>query len=323
MANISEIARLANVSRSTVSRVLNNQPYVKESKRQAVLDVINMLKYVPNRNAINLSKGRTNIIGVMIPMINHPFFNTLMSGIGEACSRFNLSLLVNQTGNLVEKEQTSFDQLRYKQIDGLIIASSMSSLDKINEVYTHGPIVSCERSEGSHPQIVINHSKGLEIMISHLIEQNHKNIALCIGNPDSGVGKNRKKAFYDLIAEKNINHVQEWYFDKKYTFEDGQSVMDELYQLEHKPSAIIVGNDYVAAGIIHQAKVLSVDVPNTLAVTGFDNHSISEALQITTIHQPIHQLGVSAVETIYKLINHQEVIAKESLPIELVTRKST
>jgi len=256
-------------------------------------------------------------------VINHPFFNTLMSGIGEACSRFNFSLLVNQTGNSMEKEQTSFEQLRDKQIDGLILASSMSSLETINEVYAHGPIVSCEWSEGTHAQIYIDHSKGLEMVMKHLIEKNHKHIALCIGNPDSGVGKNRKKAFYDLIAEKDINHLQDWYFDKKYTFEDGQSVMNELHQLEHKPSAIIVGNDYVAAGIIHQAKALSVDVPNTLAVTGFDNHSISEALQITTIHQPIHQLGVNAVETIYKLINHQEVIGKESLPIELVTRKST
>ncbi|WP_214770693.1 LacI family DNA-binding transcriptional regulator [Exiguobacterium sp. s133] len=139
MANITEIARLAKVSRSTVSRVLNDHPYVTSQKKEAVLEAIRSLDYVPNRNAINLSKGKTNIIGVMVPQINHPFFNNLISGMGEACSRLNLSLLVNPTNNDFEKEKVSFDQLRYKQIDGLVIASTVSSAEFLAEVNRHGP----------------------------------------------------------------------------------------------------------------------------------------------------------------------------------------
>jgi len=112
MANITEIARLAKVSRSTVSRVLNDHPYVTQQKKDAVLEAIRLLDYVPNRNAINLSKGKTNIIGIMVPQINHPFFNHLISGMGEICSELNLSLLVNQTNNDLEREKISFDQLR-------------------------------------------------------------------------------------------------------------------------------------------------------------------------------------------------------------------
>ncbi|OAN10120.1 LacI family DNA-binding transcriptional regulator [Exiguobacterium undae] len=323
MANITEIARQAKVSRSTVSRVLNDHPYVTVQKKEAVLEAIRSLDYVPNRNAINLSKGKTNIIGVMVPQINHPFFNNLISGMGEACSRLNLSLLVTPTNNDFEKEKVSFDQLRYKQIDGLVIASTVSSAEFLAEVNRHGPIVSCEWSEGSHSQVYIDHSNGIELIMNHLIERSYEKIALCLGNPDSGVGKSRKNAFYEFVDKSKIIHLKEWYFEKKYSFEDGRAVMNDLYGLSALPRAIVVGNDYVAAGIIHQAKLLNVKVPEDLAVTGFDNQSISEAMGITTIDQPIHQLGIEVIKTIDSLINGQHKNVGNTLPLQLISRQST
>ena len=323
MANITEIARLANVSRSTVSRVLNDHPYVTQQKKEAVLEAIRLLDYVPNRNAINLSKGKTNIIGVMVPQINHPFFNHLISGMGESCSELNLSLLVNQTNNDIDRERISFDQLRYKQIDGLVIASTVSSASDLSEISKYGPIVSCEWLEGDHAQVYIDHSNGIELVMNHLKERGYQRIALCLGNPDSGVGKSRKSAFYKFIRNNSFTHSKEWYFEKKYSFEDGKDVMNELYKLPSLPRAIVVGNDYVAAGIIHQARLLKVRVPEDLAVTGFDNQSIAEAMDITTIDQPIHQLGIEAVKMIDSLINCRHRIEEHTLCLQLVVRQST
>lgn len=323
MANITEIARLANVSRSTVSRVLNNHPYVAQPKKEAVLEAIRLLDYVPNRNAINLSKGKTNIVGVMVPQINHPFFNNLISGMGEICSELNLSLLVNQTNNDLEREKISFDQLRYKQIDGLVIASTVSSAVELSKISKYGPIVSCELSEGNHAQVYIDHSNGIELVMNHLKEGGYQSIALCLGNPDSGVGKSRKNAFYKFIYKSSFTHLKEWYFEKKYSFEDGKDVMNELYKLASFPRAIVVGNDYVAAGIIHQARLLNVRVPEDLAVTGFDNQSIAEAMNITTIDQPIHQLGIDAVKMVDNLINRRHEVEENKLRLKLVVRKST
>src|SRR4051812_35852129 len=99
MTNITEIARNANVSRTTVSRVLNNHPYVKPEKRKAILQAMKELNYVPNFNAVNLSKGKTNVLGVIVPKISHPFFSNLIEGISKECNKHNYSLLVHQTNN--------------------------------------------------------------------------------------------------------------------------------------------------------------------------------------------------------------------------------
>lgn len=112
MANITEIAKTAGVSRSTVSRVLNNQPYVVAEKRAAVLRAMEQLDYRPNQNAVHLSRGKTNVIGVMVPQINHPFFSQLIEGIGIACAEQNISMLIHQTFNDRQQEQLSFTQLR-------------------------------------------------------------------------------------------------------------------------------------------------------------------------------------------------------------------
>nr|WP_275265767.1 LacI family DNA-binding transcriptional regulator [Bacillus velezensis] len=128
MTNITEIAKKANVSRTTVSRVLNNHPYVKPEKRDAVLKAMKELNYVPNFNAINLSRGKTNVFGVIVPKINHPFFSKLIAGIGEECNKHNYSLLVHQSNNDPEQEMEFFNRLKYKLIDGLILGSCVSPI---------------------------------------------------------------------------------------------------------------------------------------------------------------------------------------------------
>ncbi|WP_029333518.1 LacI family DNA-binding transcriptional regulator [Exiguobacterium oxidotolerans] len=323
MANITEIAKTAGVSRSTVSRVLNNQPYVIAEKREAVLRAMKLLDYRPNQNAVHLSRGKTNVIGVMVPQINHPFFSQLIEGIGIACAEQNISMLIHQTFNDRQQEQLSFTQLRHKQIDGLIIGSSVSPPEVLERVRRDGPVVICEQREESLAQVAVDHQSGVLAVLSHLVEKGHSSLGLCLGNPASGVGLIRRHTFKAFVQEHGLLVSPDWYFEENYSFADGQKVMNQLLTLTDRPTAMIVGNDYVAAGIIHQAKQEGVKIPDMLAVTGFDNQAIAEAIGMTTVAQPIERLGKEAVQVLNQLIRGKEMPVSQPMPLELIVRGTT
>ncbi|WP_026833216.1 LacI family DNA-binding transcriptional regulator [Exiguobacterium undae] len=323
MANITEIAKTAGVSRSTVSRVLNNQPYVIAEKREAVLRAMKQLDYRPNQNAVHLSRGKTNVIGVMVPQINHPFFSQLIEGIGIACAERNISMLIHQTFNDREQEQQSFTQLRHKQIDGLIIGSSVSPSEVLERVCRDGPIVICEQREESLAQVSVDHQSGILAVLSHIVERGHTSLGLCLGNPVSGVGMIRRNTFDAFVQERDISVSPDWYFEENYSFADGKKVMNQLLMLTDRPTAIIVGNDYVAAGIIHQAKQEGIKIPEMLAVTGFDNQAIAEAMGMTTVAQPIERLGKEAVQVLDQLARGKGLPISQLMPLELIVRETT
>ncbi|MFD3450233.1 LacI family DNA-binding transcriptional regulator [Microbacteriaceae bacterium 4G12] len=324
MTNITEIAKKANVSRTTVSRVLNDHPYVKPEKRNAVLQAMKDLNYVPNFNAVNLSKGKTNIFGVLVPKMNHPFFSKLIEGISEECNKYNYSLLVQQSNNDPEQELAFFNRLKYKLVDGLIIGASISSCHILDEVSHFGKIVSCEASESKQiTNVHINHESGIQIAMSHLRDRGHQAIGLCIGNPKSGVGISRKKSFFHYQKEYGLKWRDDWYFDEQYTIEDGIQVAKALLGQSIRPTAMVVGSDYVAAGILYEAKNLGIQIPEDLAVIGFDNQPISKIVELTTIHQPIKELGKAATKVLYNLVNNIDNPINRSFEIELIPRKST
>ncbi|WP_214807962.1 LacI family DNA-binding transcriptional regulator [Exiguobacterium sp. s102] len=323
MANITEIAKEAGVSRSTVSRVLNNQPYVIAEKREAVLRAMKQLDYRPNQNAVHLSRGKTNVIGVMVPQINHPFFSQLIEGIGIACAEQNISMLIHQTFNDRKQEQLSFTQLRHKQIDGLIIGSSVSPPEVLERVRRDGPVVICEQREESLAQVAVDHQSGVLAVLSHLVERGHSSLGLCLGNPASGVGLIRRHAFEAFVQEHGLLVSPDWYFEENYSFADGQKVMNQLLTLTDRPTAMIVGNDHVAAGIIHQAKQEGIKIPDMLAVTGFDNQAIAEAMGMTTVAQPIERLGKEAVQLLDQLARGKELPVSQPMPLELIVRETT
>ncbi|MGM5472969.1 LacI family DNA-binding transcriptional regulator [Bacillus pumilus] len=324
MTNITEIAKIANVSRTTVSRVLNHHPYVKPEKRDAVLKAIKELNYVPNFNAINLSKGKTNVLGVIVPKINHPFFSKLIDGLGEECNKHNYSLLVHQTNNDLDQELDFFNRLKYKLIDGLILGSCISPPDTLDEISKFGKIVSCEASESKQvASIFINHESGIKMAIDHLRIQGHQSIGLCIGNPKSGVGISRKKSFFHFQKEYGLQWSDNWYFDEQYTIEDGIEIAKLFLNGSSRPTAMVVGSDYVAAGIIYEAKKQGLRIPEDLAVLGFDNQPISKIIELSTIHQPIKELGQTAANLLYNLINNKEVPNINKLELQFIKRKST
>jgi len=324
MANIREIAKLAGVSVSTVSRVLNDYPYVKEEKRRAVLEAMDQLNYKKNINAVHLAKGKTCIVGVMLPDVAHPYFSAMMEGVAEEALRFGYHLLLFQTNYDVHKELEALEMLRMKQMDGLIICSHMASIEAIEAYMEDGPIVLCEDVKDNHfLSVSINHYDAFLLGMNYLINKGHTKIGYCIGRPTGINSHIRKAAYEEALRAIDVQPNDEWRFEQCLHITDGKRVVEKLCSLHEKPTALLVTSDQVAAGIILWGKAYGVTIPNDLAIVSFDNHPIAEALGITTIELPLSLMGKKAFHMIYHCLKtgiYSE--QKEQLPVQLIERMS-
>ncbi|MGG2197131.1 MULTISPECIES: LacI family DNA-binding transcriptional regulator [Paenibacillus] len=310
MANIKHIAKLANVSISTVSRVLNNQPYVSEDKKKAIFDAIEQLEYTRNMNAIHLIKGKTNLVGVMMPFINHAYFSRLMEGISAEAFKENYQLILCQTNYELCNETAVLEMLKMKQIDGIIICSKSMPLEQIEPYTRYGPIVACEDvNQSPVSSVYLDHYTSFKYGINYLIEKGHQYIGLCLGRNSGANSQSRLKAYKDALHSINQPFREEWMFYQSYRIEDGVEVLNKLRTMEQRPTALLVTSDQVAAGIIMEARKNGIEVPNDLAIIGFDNQPIAEVFDLTTIDNQLMEMGSCAFRIV-----HDQIAKKKTEP---------
>ncbi len=317
MANIREIANLAGVSVSTVSRVLNNHPYVREEKRQVVHQAMEKLDYHRNLTAFHLSKGTTNLLGVVLPSIEIPYFSNIVEGIAEEGLKHDMQLVLIQTNYHVDKELEALELLRGNLIDGLIFTSRAASLKIVKEYTSHGPIILCEDSDQTElPSVSIPHEKAFQDGLDYLLARGHTDIAYTLGRRHGTNSHKRIKAYQATMDKINQPVREEWIFDKCLSIEDGARVMESWCQMIERPTAFLVTNDQVAAGMVLTAREKGIRIPEDLSILSFDNQQIAKALHISTIDIPIKQMGKKAVQFIQKT----EKKSKVSLPFQLIGR---
>lgn len=320
MANIKDIAKKAGVSVTTVSRVLNNHPYVSEEKREAVRRAIEETNYKRNLNAVHLSKGETFLIGVVIPFTNHPYFGLLVEGIANEAVKNNYKLVLFQTNYEVNREVEALKMLQHKQIDALIICSRSCGWKVIEEYIQYGPIVLCEDSRGRKvSSTFIDHYKSFFNALEYLHKNGHQKIGYCIGRKSGTNSKQREKAYKEFLKKINAPYVPHYIFDQCLKFEDGVKVVQQLTEMDDPPTALLVTSDIVAAGIITCCKEKGISIPEQLAIMGFDNQPIAKIMHITTLEIPLVEIGKklflqaidkeknSHVEIQVKLIERQTV----------------
>lgn len=329
MSTIEDVARLAGLSRTTVSRVINNHPYVSESKKRVVLEAMEELGYVPNSSARSLRNQKTEIIAVFIPRVLNPFFSQFIESLEIASSERNYQLIVCQTQYSKTKELKYLNLLKTKQVDGVILASLENDWSKIEPYMEYGPIVLCNEFEENAkvPMIRLDQAFGGYIATKHLIEQGHKHIAYCCGGHRSNVAKERERGFKQALAEAGLPFDENAAFRDAFNIEDGKRVFRELKELNEKPTAVFTGADEVAAGIISEARKHGWNVPDELAVVGFDNQAITELLDpmITTVHQPVGEMAKKAMDVMIDKINRKIYHSLEiyQFPLKLIVRDST
>jgi DNA-binding LacI/PurR family transcriptional regulator len=324
MVNIKEIARTAGVSIATVSRVLNHHPYVSAEKRNRVLEAVKQLNYTQNANAIHLVKGKTNTIGVILPFVNIPYYSTIVEGIAEEAIRFGYHLTLCQTNYDIKEELRVLNMLKQKQFDGIIICSREASWDLIEPYTNSGTIVACEEIQTqSMSSVHINHYEGFLLGMNHLLSKGHRRIGYCMARKNSYNSKNRERAYRNALTAAGEPVREQWMFHNCYSIEDGVNVVHAILNMKERPTALFAASDQVAAGIVTEAKRLGIAVPDELAVIGFDNHPIANALDITTIEQPCFEMGRHAFSLFHRHFTGQAAAHEHrELSFKLIERST-
>lgn len=243
MTNINDIAKMAGVSVSTVSRVLNNHKYVSEDKRAAVQRIIQETNYTPNKNAIDLIRGETRSIGVIIPYNNNQAFDQMLHGILNRSVEQDYSITVLPTKYNPDKERQYLSLLQSKLVDGIIITSRANAWDDIIPYTAFGSIVSCEYTE--HPEIgcaYINRYASYLEAFQLLQNKGHSQVAFTTARGlESYSTQHTIAAYREVFGEP----VKEYFFSGCNTFEDGYAAARQLLSSPAKPTAIYANGDEV------------------------------------------------------------------------------
>lgn len=330
MPTISDVAKLAGLSRATVSRVINNHPYVSEEKKNLVQEAMEHLGYIPNSHAQFLRKQKTNIIAVLVPKLTNPFFAYLVESLERQASKKGFQILICNTLYDKDREIAFLELLKKKQVDGIIMTTIENEWEKINAIPLNGPIIFCnEYVTGVNlPSIRLNNKEGGYIGTQHLIQRGHTKIGYCWGGDERSLSNDRWEGYRSALAANGLAIRKSWLFEKTFDIEDGRRVMNKIMLMEDKPTALFTGSDEVAAGIVSEAKKQGISVPDDIAVIGFDDQPIARVVepQLTTIRQPIDEIAEMTIKVMLELLEGREKNKEQliyELPLKLVVRGSS
>lgn len=299
MASIRDVARLAQVSPATVSRVMNGTANVDDEKKRRVLKAIEETGFVPNEVARSLFKRSAKLIGLIMPSIENPFFTQLAGAIERTADQHGYRLVLCNTGSSIEKEKAAIQMLVSMNADGIILTSSN---DEIRD-YTAKcsiPIIVTDRSFNGCGNLKIvhcDHYQGGRMAAEHLIDCGCKSIVCIKGQQEISSAKDRYDGYRDVCKEHGI---KEQTVDCAYDFEQGMKVTSELLDTYKDVDGIIACNDMVAISVYKILHKRGIRVPEEVQIIGFDDIALSKLMspELTTISQPIDEIGAKAAELI-------------------------
>lgn len=323
MATIKDVAERAGVTVTTVSRVMNNRGPISETTRKKIYAVMEELNYKPNELARALFRKKSNIIGLIVPNVSHPFFAELSRSIENYAYKKDYKILLCNSYDDIIKEKDYIDMLKRNQVDGIIMGSH--SLETSHYSTTDLPIVSIDRVISDKiPFVTSDNYHGGVLATNLLINKGCKKLAHISGPLNLNTPANKRyQAFIDITKEKNIEHmVIEVKLD---TFEGYKQKIIELFQEFPEIDGIFASSDIIAASVINVAYCLGKKIPENLKVIGYDDISTASLIvpSLTTVKQPIETMGELAVELLIKQITHTPVDMANILPISLVERMTT
>ena len=321
---IKDIARHSGVSRTTVSRVINNNGYVKEETREKIESAIRELNYSPSAIARSLTTKKTNTIGVVVPEINNPFFSEVIEGITEIADANGLNIFLCVTDNQIEKEMKALRLLKEQRIEGILITPcygnediykdyilTMESLD-IPIILMDGHI-----KYGNFSGACIDHIKGAFEGTEELIKEGHKRIAIITGDMRSSPAQERligyKKAheFYNLPIEEELIYYGD------YTHESASQLTKQLLEQhkEHMPSAVFVSGNMMVLGCIIALHEAGMKIPEDMSVIVFDKVEtlIIIGMDISYINGPTVELGRTGMNMLIETLKENKATGKREI----------
>jgi LacI family transcriptional regulator len=320
---IREIADLAGVSIATVSRVVNGRGDVSPETRDLVQRIVRERGYSANRSARGLSAGKTGLIGGTVPMVHYPYFSHVVAGVAEALYEQDMRLVLCPTYHEHEREVSLLELLMHGTTDGAVLVLPEESSDELEQLLNHGyrfvvvdPLVPLNERI---PAVSAAHTAGATQAMKHLLSLGHRRIGAITGPLAGKATGDRRRGYYAALAEAGIAPDPALEVEGNFEVSSGVTGAAQLLDLDDPPTAIFCFNDNMAIGALQVARARGIRTPEDLSLVGFDD--LDEAALVhpalTTIRQPLAEMGRLAVSLLMRLLDDQPI---EALHVELATR---
>ncbi len=301
---IHDVAKRAGVSKSLVSLVMQESPYVSDERRAAVLAAIDELGYRPNTMARSLVQQRSHLIGVMLSNLHNPFFADVVTGIEARALESGYRAFFNSGIRVPEREAIALETLLELQADGLILAGTLLDMKTVNQAGRSVPIVLITRATRSKDvdSVSGDDRAGARMAVDHLVSLGHTRIAHIDGGRGAGA-KRRRRGYEKAMQDHDLDPVVA---TGSYTEEGGVAGVRDLIGTGSNPTAIFAANDLAAIGCLQALSDAGRSVPDDVSLVGYDNAWLAglQHLSLTTIDQPREKIGSTAVELLIERLEH-------------------
>lgn len=322
---IRDVAKEANVSIATVSRVINKSGYVSESTKEIVLEVIRKLNYKPNEVARSFSSDKGKIIGLILPDITNHFFANVARGVEDLAEVNGYQVMFSNTDNNLISELNALEMFLKQNVGGIIICGSVQSQnpnmnmlkESLSYYLNQTSIIVVDRKMDMkcHGIVAVDNKLGGYLATKHLIQLGHKRIALLNGPKYLKPSQDREAGYKQALEEGGLSGLENFVSYGDYTFESGIEQANAFLAQKEKASAIFATNDLIAIGAIQRLQKENIRIPEEMAVVGYDDSLLAALVSppLTTIVQPAYTMGKTAMEMLVKQINDPNRKVEEKL----------
>ncbi len=333
MTTIKDVAERAGVSVATVSRVINNEKYVNEDLRLQIQEIIHEMGYQPDAIARGLRTKSTNVISLVIPDINNPYFPEVARGVQSVADQYEYVVILCNTDRVVSLEKKFLNILSQQRVEGIIInpsGSNSSELDLLASLKIPVVLISSQNILPKLDIVMVDNLQGAALAIQHLVDLGHHRIGLVGGSRDVSSGEQRYQGYLKALMENGIAVQEELITEGSFDHNGGYGCMKRLLKLEERPSAVFAANDIMAIGAVSAILEEGLRIPKDISIVGFDDISYASMMypKLTTISQPKFEAGVAATKMLFERITIQanvkprRVVLNHSIIIRDTTTKA-
>jgi len=328
---IKEIAKLADVSTATVSKVVNNKDEkISAETRERVLAIIKETGYVPNRVASSMVTKKTNTLGLLIPDIANPFFPELARGAEDLANKMGYTLILCNSDNKMEKEDAYLEMLQEKMVDGIIyVASSRRTVLSSALQRVRVPVITVDRKIPGlkvQSQITVDNESGAYEAVSHMIQRGYKKIYHIAGPQTSLPARQRYEGYLRAMGDNQVDLPEEHLLEGRFSSNWGFEAVTKLVEEKVEFDGLFCGNDLIALGALKCLHQHDIAVPDPIGVVGFDDIDMAQLTspELTTVNQPNYEMGYKAADLLIKTIEGVKTRNRDYLlKTQLIQRGTT
>ena len=326
---IIDVAQAAGVSYATVSRVLNNDRHVKPDTRDRVIRSVTRLGYTVNQQARTLAGGRSHVVGLLVPDLGTGYIGEIIRGIDEELSAAQYDLMLYTTHRRKTKESSYVASLTQGMADGLLLVLPRDPAEYLSSLrQRHFPYVLIDHQGISEAESAVGaaNRQGGYAATKYLVELGHRRIGFITGTLDLGCSRDRREGYRSALRDLGVPIDPDLIREGDFEQPRGYTAAMELLDLAQPPTAIFASNDVMAFGVMEAVRVRGLRIPEDVSIVGFDNipQSAHVSPQLTTIEQPLAEMGRDATRRLLSLIENPDLpLTRVELPTKLVVRAST